>query len=229
MSGRQRVGGRGRSLQGNGAVWQVSCLGAQFGEAHARYDLGIEIEEGLFQEAGQAVGFPDSWGECNKMAAPIELTELIVISDSEEESNVQGSNFTAGMQAVGGEKNNICRLRQMQVEERSLRGKAFGLEPQHRAAEIVKMGCDNAPGLCGSGDLAKQKTAMEKRSSLAAPVKGTFLMNRQVVFIVDNQTVVSLVNSQKARDEKWRRFRGLVPGADLLKPLLPVVLWELGM
>ncbi|KAJ1192531.1 hypothetical protein NDU88_001838 [Pleurodeles waltl] len=51
MSGRQRIGGRGKDPQRNGAVYRVSHLGARFVDAHARYDLGIEIEEGHFQEA----------------------------------------------------------------------------------------------------------------------------------------------------------------------------------
>ncbi|KAJ1179113.1 hypothetical protein NDU88_004349 [Pleurodeles waltl] len=75
---------------------------------------------------------------------------------------------------------------------------------------------------------------------VALSVWGRFLANRNVIFNVDNQTVVHLVNSQRAKDEKarhvpginndiadalsrfqWQRFRGLAPGADVQKTAIP--------
>ncbi|KAJ1157948.1 hypothetical protein NDU88_010645 [Pleurodeles waltl] len=80
---------------------------------------------------------------------------------------------------------------------------------------------------------------------VALSVWGRFLANRNVIFNVDNQTVVHLVNSQKAKDEKarhvpginndiadalsrfqWQRFRGLAQGADIQKTAIPGELCE---
>ncbi|KAJ1150197.1 hypothetical protein NDU88_002993 [Pleurodeles waltl] len=70
----------------------MSRLGVRFVDAHARYDVGTEIAEGLLGgvgEAGQAVRVPDSLEErplerVSKMAAPIDFVESIVRSDEEK-------------------------------------------------------------------------------------------------------------------------------------------------
>ncbi|KAJ1204457.1 hypothetical protein NDU88_008235 [Pleurodeles waltl] len=90
MSSRQRVGSRGRGVLGKSAVRRVSYLGARFLDAHACYDAGMEVEEGLGDESRQAVGIPDSLeerplGRASKMATPIKFVEPIVISDSDED------------------------------------------------------------------------------------------------------------------------------------------------
>ncbi|KAJ1154317.1 hypothetical protein NDU88_007070 [Pleurodeles waltl] len=89
MSGRQRVGGRGRCQSCRSAVRCRSRVGARIADAHARYDVGIAIEEGLFAEEGQAGILPDSlhestWGTHANTAAPMLSAEPILISDLED-------------------------------------------------------------------------------------------------------------------------------------------------
>ncbi|KAJ1140089.1 hypothetical protein NDU88_006449 [Pleurodeles waltl] len=83
MSGRQRIGVRGRAQSGRSTVRWVSRLGDCIADGRARYDIGIGTEEGLFPEEEPLE--ESTWGVHIKMANPMLLAETILISDSEDE------------------------------------------------------------------------------------------------------------------------------------------------